>query len=68
MVNDCNFYQLYAIRNSIIADLTKTPHLPGLAIEAGMTLTKMKVLFKQVFGDTIYNYYQKIRPEEAAIA
>ena len=31
-----------------------------------MSETKMKHLFKQTFGDTIYNYYQKIRMEEAA--
>ena len=33
---------------------------------AGMSETKLKQLFKQVFGDTIYNYYQKERMEEAA--
>jgi AraC-like DNA-binding protein len=32
----------------------------------GMSETKLKLLFKQTFGDTIYNYYQKIRMEEAA--
>lgn len=32
----------------------------------GMGETKMKQMFRQVFGDTIYNYYQKLRMEEAA--
>jgi len=32
----------------------------------GMSETKLKQLFKQTFGDSIYNYFQKIRMEEAA--
>jgi AraC-like DNA-binding protein len=65
-INKADIDKLYAIRTSIMTDITNVPHLPDLAKEAGMSVTKMKVLFKQVFGDTIYNYYQKIRMEEAA--
>jgi AraC-like DNA-binding protein len=54
------------IRSAILADLSIPPSLPELAKMAGLGETKMKDLFKQVFGDTIYNYYQRARMEEAA--
>jgi AraC-like DNA-binding protein len=58
--------KLSMIRSTILADLSVPPALPGLAKMAGMGESKMKTLFKQVFGDTIYNYYQKARMDEAA--
>jgi len=33
---------------------------------AGLSETKMKGLFKQVFGESIFNYFQKARMDEAA--
>lgn len=58
--------KLALIRTAILADLAVPPGLPELAKMAGFGETKMKELFKQVFGDTIYNYYQQARMEEAA--
>jgi AraC-like DNA-binding protein len=58
--------KLFLIRTAILADLSLPPSLPKLAKMAGFGETKMKDLFKQVFGDTIYNYYQQARMEEAA--
>jgi AraC-like DNA-binding protein len=58
--------KLELIRTAILADLSVPPGLPELAKMAGFGETKMKDLFKQVFGDTIYNYYQQARMEEAA--
>ena len=58
--------KLSLIRAAILADLAVQPSLPALAKMAGLGETKMKDLFKQVFGDTIYNYYQQARMEEAA--
>lgn len=54
------------VRNAVLADLGVPPRLEHLAKMAGFSETKMKNLFKQVFGDSIYNYYQKARMEEAA--
>jgi len=54
------------LRKAIMDDLSVPPRLDDLATKAGMSETKMKQLFKQTFGDTIYNYYQKLRMEEAA--
>ncbi|WP_346316221.1 AraC family transcriptional regulator [Chitinophaga sp. YIM B06452] len=58
--------KLFMIRTAILADLSLPPSLPKLAKMAGLGQTKMKDLFKQIFGDTIYNYYQQARMEEAA--
>lgn len=58
--------KLFVIRTAILSDLSIPPSLPELAKMAGFGETKMKDLFKQVFGDTIYNYYQQARMEEAA--
>lgn len=58
--------KLFLIRTAMLSDLSVPPRLPELARMAGFGETKMKELFKQVFGDTIYNYYQRARMEEAA--
>lgn len=58
--------KLFVIRTAVLADLSIPPRLPRLAKMAGLSETKMKDLFKQVFGDSIYHHYQKARMEEAA--
>ena len=58
--------QLYLVRDQLLADLSEPPSLAALARLAGMSESKLKRLFKQVFGDTIYNYYQTVRMREAA--
>jgi len=58
--------KLFEVRNMILSDIGEPPFIPTLATTVGMSETKLKQLFKQTFGDTIYNYYQKVRMEEAA--
>lgn len=65
-VNKADAEKLFLIREAILSDLAQPPSLPGLAKSNGMSETKMKDLFRQVFGDSIYNYYQTARMEEAA--
>jgi AraC-like DNA-binding protein len=65
-INNSDVEKLMIIRNAVLADLSQPPVLPQLADLGGMSETKMKQLFKQTFGDTIYNYYQHARMEEAA--
>ncbi len=65
-INSNDAEKLLVIRNEILSDLSTPPVLNELAIMASMSETKLKQLFKQTFGDTIYNYYQKVRMEEAA--
>ena len=66
LINNADVEKLLVLRNFILEDLSKPPVLATLSGLIGMSETKMKQLFKQTFGDTIYNYYQKIRMEEAA--
>jgi AraC-like DNA-binding protein len=65
-INSSDAAKLLVIRNEILKDLSTPPALKELAALASMSETKLKQLFKQTFGDTIYNYYQKARMEEAA--
>lgn len=65
-INNADAVRLLNIRNEVISDLSTPPVLPELAQIAAMSETKLKQLFKQSFGDTIYNYFQRARMEEAA--
>jgi len=65
-INSSDAERLLAIRNEILRDLSTPPVIGELATIASMSETKLKQLFKQTFGDTIYNYYQRARMEEAA--
>lgn len=65
-INSVDAEKLLHIRNELLSDLSVPPVLSELAQIAAMSETKMKLLFKQTFGDTIYNYYQQARMEEAA--
>lgn len=57
--------QLGRVRAAVVADLSVPPRLPELARVAGMSISKLTELYKQVFGDSIYDYFQKARMEEA---
>lgn len=65
-INNDDAERLMKLRNIILSDLSVPPSLPSLAAMIGMSETKMKQLFRQTFGDSIYNYFQKVRMEEAA--
>jgi len=65
-IHQADAEKIYELRASILADISSVPQLPELALKTGMSLTKMKQLFRQIFGDSIYNYYQKARMNEAA--
>ena len=58
--------KLRYVRTAIISDLSVPPVIRELAKVAAMSETKLKLLFKQTFGSTIYTYYQQARMEEAA--
>ncbi len=64
--NKLDIEKIITIEKVILRDLSVQPNLPSLAIEAGMSGTKMKSLFKEIFGSSIYNYYQHARMTEAA--
>lgn len=64
--NDEDVKMIYQVRGRLIQDISEVPNLPELARSACMSESKMKKLFKQIFGKSIYNYYQHFRMMEAA--
>lgn len=65
-INNADAEKLMMIRNEVLADLSSPPILKELSQMAAMSETKLNQLFKQTFGDSIYNYFQTARMEEAA--
>lgn len=57
--------QLNRVRAAVVADLSVPPQLPELAQLAGMSISKLTDLYRQVFGNSIYDYFQKARMDEA---
>lgn len=52
-INQHDAEKIYALRDTILADLSIAPQLSLLARNIGMSETKMKRLFHQVFGQSI---------------
>jgi len=57
---------MYAIRDRLMVDLSVQPKLSELVLMANMSESKMKRMFKQIFGNSIYHYYQTLRMNEAS--
>ncbi|PUB29366.1 AraC-like DNA-binding protein [Elizabethkingia sp. YR214] len=57
---------IYKIRGLMLEDLGKPPIISELSALAGMSPTKLKRLFSQIFGNSIFSYYQEFRMKEAA--
>jgi len=57
---------IYQIRHQLTLHLDQPPNLSELAILAGMSMSKLKSLFRQIFGKPIYAYYNTLRMQEAA--
>jgi AraC-like DNA-binding protein len=57
---------IYKVKEQILEHLQTPPVIGALAVSAGMSPTKLKRLFRQVFGNSIFNYYQEFRMKEAA--
>ena len=66
-LNSADAERLLHIRSKVIRDLSSPPVLKDLANIAAMSETKLKQLFKQTFGNSIYSYFQQARMEEAAL-
>ena len=65
-VNEADIEKLFFVRSAVLSDLGVPPSLKYLAKMSCFSETKMKNLFKQVFGVGIFSYFQKARMEEAA--
>jgi AraC-like DNA-binding protein len=65
-INSADAERLLQIHNQLLNDLSTPPVLRELAQQAAMSETKLKQLFKQTFGSSVYTYYQQVRMKEAA--
>lgn len=57
---------IYKVKEQMLRHLEIPPIIRELAEGANMSPTKLKRLFKQIFGNSIFNYYQGFRLKEAA--
>ncbi|WP_310393855.1 helix-turn-helix transcriptional regulator [Hymenobacter sp.] len=57
--------RLMQARARLLADLARPPALAALAAGAGLSETRLKTLFRQVFGLSVYSYFQQARMAEA---
>lgn len=57
---------IYDIKERMLAHLDEPPVIGDLARAANMSPTKLRTLFRQIFGDSIFGLYQQYRMQEAA--
>lgn len=65
-LNVADVKKMYALKDKILSTIDTPPKLTELVALSGMSESKLKRLFKQIFGNSIYNYYQHFRMKEAA--
>lgn len=65
-INNADIKTIYRVRNKILENIDEPPKLEDIVLFSGMSKSKLQVLFKQVFGNSIYNYYQSYRMRQAA--
>jgi AraC-like DNA-binding protein len=66
LLRDDDGKRLFAVRDQLVKNLSQAPGVPELAWGAGMSESKLRRLFRQVFGMSLYDYYQTVRMHEAA--
>jgi AraC-like DNA-binding protein len=57
---------LYKVKAQILEHLETPPVINELAVSFHMSASKLKRLFRQIFGNSIFSYYQEFRMKEAA--
>lgn len=65
-INAADIKIAYLVRDQVISDLSVIPNLADLATMVNISESKLKRLFKQIFGQSIYNYFQIRRMQKAA--
>lgn len=66
-LNNHDIQAIYRVKQQILEHLETPPVIKELALVAHMSATKLKRLFRQIFGDSIFSYYQQFRMQEAAL-
>ncbi|MBC3787572.1 helix-turn-helix domain-containing protein [Spirosoma utsteinense] len=57
---------IYKVKEQMLDHLDMPPVINELAVTANMSPSKLKRLFRQIFGNSIFSYYQAFRMKEAA--
>jgi AraC-like DNA-binding protein len=57
---------IYKVKEQMLGHPETPPVISELAACAGMSASKLKRLFRQIFGNSIFSYYQAFRMKEAA--
>lgn len=65
-LNIADIKMLYQVKERLLLDLGEAPSIVELSRFSGMSETKLKRLFNQVFGKSIFQYFQNFRMQEAA--
>jgi AraC-like DNA-binding protein len=65
-LNSSDIQIIYKIKEQMLQHIETPPVIKTLALSAGMSPSKLKRVFSQVFGNSIFNYYQGFRLKEAA--
>jgi AraC-like DNA-binding protein len=66
-LNSHDIQTIYKVKEQMLEHLDTPPLIKELAVYAGMSPSKLKRLFRQIFGNSIFNYYQECRMKEAAL-
>jgi AraC-like DNA-binding protein len=65
-LNIADIGKLYQVKERLLECLEAAPSIAELSEFSGMSETKLKKLFSQVFGKSIFQYFQSVRMHEAA--
>jgi len=65
-LNSHDIQTIYQVKEQMMKRLETPPVIKQLAVHAGMSPTKLKRLFRQIFGSSLFSYYQAFRIKEAA--
>lgn len=65
-LNAHDIQAIYQVKEQMLEHLETPPVINELADAANMSPSKLKRLFRQIFGNSIFSYYQEFRMKEAA--
>lgn len=65
-LNSRDIRTVYKVKERMLQNPDIPPLIKELAAYANMSPTKLKRLFRQIFGNSIFSYYQEFRMKEAA--
>jgi AraC-like DNA-binding protein len=65
LIDEENIIKIKKAKDIVIAHMAEPPGLQELADQSGLTLKKLKIGFKQVYGDTVYGFLFDYKMEYA---